>query len=111
MAQIFLLAFSQHLPSFLRCAQSSAFRTRSINTVSSIYGCLEIYYRIDALVTSMRISQKIAEHHKQKAAELSERFRAIELEGDAYRNPKTILRIQDEVDQAIPIDQLWLPKE
>ena len=75
------------------------------------YGYLELYYRIDALISEMRSMDHVTEEHRQKASELAERFRALELEGDAYQNPQKLLSIQDEVEQALPAAQLWLPRE
>ncbi len=75
------------------------------------YGYLEIYYRIEALVSEMRTSGHVTAEQIAKATELSERFRALELEGDAYQQTKKLLRYQDEIELSIPAERLWLPSE
>ena len=75
------------------------------------YGYLEVYYRIQSLISEMRAAGHLTAESQLKAADLAERFRSLELEGDAYQNPKKLLKYQDEVERAIPADQLWLPPE
>ena len=75
------------------------------------YGYLEIYYRIEALVSEMRTSGHVTAEQIAQATELSERFRALELEGDAYQQTKKLLRYQDEIELSIPAERLWLPSE
>lgn len=75
------------------------------------YGYLELYYRIGGLISEMRVSKQITAEQLAKAGDLSERFRAIELEGDAYQNPKMLRKYQDEIETIIPADRLWLPSE
>jgi hypothetical protein len=83
-----------------------------IDRISKLhYGYLELYYRIEALVSEMKISEHITLEQLAKAANLSERFRGLELEGDAYQNPKILLKYQDEIDRIIPADRLWLPSD
>ncbi len=45
------------------------------------YGYMELFYRIESLVAEMRSAERISEGHLAKASELSDRFRALELEG------------------------------
>lgn len=75
------------------------------------YGYLEVFYRIQSLIADMRIAGRVTDGHRAKASDLAERFRALELEGDAYQNQSKLLKLQDEVEVAIPSDQLWLPQE
>ena len=75
------------------------------------YGYLELFYRIESLVSEMRAVERIDEDHLEKASELSDRFRALELEGDAYQNQKKLLKDQEEIERTIPADRLWLPSQ
>jgi hypothetical protein len=70
-----------------------------------------VFYRIQALTSEMRSTGRVSDEHRSKASDLAERFRALELEGDAYQNQSKLLKIQDEVEVSIPFDQLWLPQE
>ena len=75
------------------------------------YGYLELYYRIDLLIAEIRTAQDVNEDHLKKMSELSERFRSLELEGDAYQSPKMLLKYQDEIERVLPADRLWLPSK
>ena len=75
------------------------------------YGYTELFYRIESLVSEMRVAERIDEDKLAKASELSDRFRALELEGDAYQNQKKLLKDQEEIERTIPADQLWLPSQ
>ena len=83
-----------------------------IDRISKLhYGYLELYYRIEALLSEMRSSERVTPEQLAKANDLSDRFRAMELEGDAYQNPKILLKYQDEIERIIPADRLWLPSD
>jgi hypothetical protein len=83
-----------------------------IDRVSKLhYGYLELYYRIEGLVSEMRSLGHVTPEQLSKAADLSDRFRAMELEGDAYQNPKILLKYQDEIERILPADRLWLPSD
>jgi hypothetical protein len=83
-----------------------------IDRISKLhYGYLELYYRIEALLSEMRSSERVTPEQLAKAGDLSDRFRAMELEGDAYQNPKILLKYQDEIERIIPADRLWLPSD
>jgi hypothetical protein len=75
------------------------------------YGYMEVFYRIQALTADIRAAGRADPEHLRKAADTAERFRALELEGDAYQDSKKLLKYQDEVDVAIPVERLWLPSE
>ena len=75
------------------------------------YGYLELFYRIESLVSEMRTAKHIDEKHLENASELSNRFRALELEGDAYQDEKKLLKDQDEIELTIPAERMWLPSE
>jgi len=75
------------------------------------YGYLELFYRIESLVSEMRSVERIDEDHLHRATELSDRFRALELEGDAYQNQKKLLKDQEDIERTIPADRLWLPSQ
>jgi len=83
-----------------------------IDRISKLhYGYLELYYRIEALVSAVKVEGHLSQEHIKKADDLTERFRALELEGDAYQDKTTLLKYQDEIDQIIPPERLWLPSE
>ena len=75
------------------------------------YGYLEVYYRLQTLTGEIRDAGGLNHDLKMRAAEIDDRFRALEMEGDAYQNPKKLLKVQDEVERSIPSDSLWLPQE
>lgn len=75
------------------------------------YGYLEVYYRIDFLIAEMKGAAHVTPEQISKASEIADKFMALELEGDAHQSPKILLKYQDEIDLAIPPDQLWLPPE
>jgi hypothetical protein len=75
------------------------------------YGYMEVFYRIQILTAEIRAAGRVAPEHLQRVTDVMDRFRALELEGDAYQNPKRLLKYQDEVDVAIPVERLWLPSE
>lgn len=75
------------------------------------YGYMELYYRIESLISEMRTSPRIDEEHLKKSTELSDRFRTMALEGDAYQDQKTLLKEQDEIERIIPAEHLWLPSQ
>ena len=75
------------------------------------YGYLELYYRIEALISEMRTAGRVSPEQLSKADALRERFRSLELEGDAYQSPKILLKYQDEIEKTLPTERLWLPSE
>ena len=75
------------------------------------YGYMEVFYRIQGLTADMRAAGRVDAEHLRKATDAAERFRALELEGDAYQDSSKLLRYQDEVNLAIPVESLWLPSE
>jgi hypothetical protein len=75
------------------------------------YGYLEVYYRIQSLTSDMQTEDRVSDEHRTRASDISERYRALELEGDAYQSATKLLKIQDEVEQSIPADRLWLPQQ
>ena len=75
------------------------------------YGYLEIYYRIQALISDVQGVGQLTLSHEAKIGEIADTYRALELEADAAQNRKELLRLQDEVEEVLPADRMWLPSE
>ncbi|MGI4829836.1 MAG: hypothetical protein ACRYFU_16820 [Janthinobacterium lividum] len=75
------------------------------------YGYLEVFYRLQSLTGDIRDAGGMNHDLQLRATELDDRYRALEMEDDAYQNPKKMLKAQDEVERSIPSDSLWLPQE
>ena len=75
------------------------------------YGYLEIYYRIQSLTGDIRQAGEVTHELEARATEIEDRFRGLELEGDAYQNPKKLLKAQEEVERAFPLRAFGFPRE
>jgi hypothetical protein len=86
--------------------------TDKIDRYSKLHnGYLDLYYRIEHLVADMRSALRVDDDHVARAGELLDRFRSLELEGDAYQFKNLLLKDQDEIERIIPADRLWLPSQ
>jgi hypothetical protein len=94
-----------------RCSKLRCYYPRSAARAHVFSNPLKDDPNIRKVFSEMRSTGRVSDEHRSKASDLAERFRALELEGDAYQNQSKLLKIQDEVEVSIPFDQLWLPQE
>ena len=73
------------------------------------YAYTELFYRTESLKDDIRRDDALTKIHQQKASEISERYRDLELQADPAEDMKKMGKYQDEVDKTIPADGLWLP--
>ncbi|MBI4464167.1 MAG: hypothetical protein HY647_05635 [Acidobacteria bacterium] len=74
------------------------------------YAYGELFYQIESLVAEMRRKDGVRDEHLKAAAEMADRYGHLGLQDDPGPNRKALKKFQDEVNQAIPPDRLWLPR-
>ena len=73
------------------------------------YAWNELSLDMERATAAIRRQGLMNEVLRNRIEDLSERFQRIEMSDDIEGTGKLILRIQDEVDRAVPPESLWLP--
>ncbi len=73
------------------------------------YAWGELHYAIESLLADMRRQNSVTESNARSIADISERYRNLSLEDDPGPNRTLQQKFEEEVKQAIPENQLWLP--
>ena len=73
------------------------------------YAYGELFYQIESLVADMRRKNRVTEEHFRAAADMADRYRNLALQDDPGPKQEALRKFQNEVNEAIPPDRLWLP--
>jgi hypothetical protein len=74
-------------------------------------GFSECFYKIETLLAEIRAVGEVTADNRVRSAEIFDRCANLAMREDISINPKKLRRLKEEVEQAIPVESLWLPSK
>jgi hypothetical protein len=74
-----------------------------------IYAWNELAFDMEKLISAIRAKGCINDIREQQMTDLCDRFQHVHMQEEPAPDRALLIKLQDEVDQELPADHLWLP--